>query len=354
MSNLLIICKVQFGYHTDIYKWCEYLRDDYKITVLTLNDGREKVTLDGVRNIYVPNAWTRTFRGALFILFSLAHLLFFKGLVIICYFNECILFKRVFPWKRMLLDIRTLDVSVDAKQREKNDDILKRCVEKYDFVTCISKGVREKIGIPNNKSAILPLGADSVCVGNKKFDSPYLLYVGTLYNRHVEKTIDGFAMALNQLGKDYDVEYEIIGTGLGDEFEILKARVAQYGLEERVHLRGYVRHDKLSPFFEKCNVGISFVPLTDYYECQPPTKTFEYALSGMYVIATATDSNKEIINANNGCLIQDTADAFCKAIVGLSEINPDSSIIRESVAAFRWERIINEVMKPILLNYQNT
>lgn len=45
MNRLLIICKAQFGYHTDVYKWCEHLKDDYDITVLTFNDGREKSPL---------------------------------------------------------------------------------------------------------------------------------------------------------------------------------------------------------------------------------------------------------------------------------------------------------------------
>lgn len=38
-----------------------------------------------------------------------------------------------------------------------------------------------------------------------------------------------------------------------------------------------------------------YVPITDYYEYQPPTKTFEYVLSGLLCLATATSSNKEVI-----------------------------------------------------------
>lgn len=351
MNRLLIICKAQFGYHTDVYKWCEHLKDDYDITVLTFNDGREKISLDGVRNIYVPNAGTRTLRGVLFMLYSFTVLLFFKGLVIICHFNECLWLKFLLPWKRMILDIRTLDVSEDASQRKSNDSVLKKCIEKYDFITCISPGVCDRIGVPKEKSAILPLGADSVCTTRKSFDKPRLLYVGTFYNRNMEKTIDGFAMALERLGKDCDIEYDIIGVGLGDELDVLKERVTRYGLEDKVHLHGYVRHDRLAPFFEKCNVGVSFVPMTDYYEYQPPTKTFEYALSGMYVIATSTYSNREIVNKYNGCLIQDSPEAFCDAVVGLSSISPDSDRIRETVSRFRWERIVNDILKTILLNF---
>lgn len=351
MKRLLIICKVQFGYHTDIYKWCEYLRDEYDITVLTLDDGKEKVRLGGVRNVYAPNGRTRTLRGILFMLYSLAWLLFFKGIVLVCHFNECIHFKTLLPWKRMILDIRTLDVSKDEALRKKNDSLLEKCVLKYDFVTCISEGVRSRLALSESKSAILPLGAETVCVGAKSFDSVRLLYVGTLDNRHVETTIDGFAMALDRMGRDFDIEYDVVGTGLGDEEEVLRSHVARYGLEDKVHLHGYVRHDCLGPFFEKCNVGVSFVPITEYYEYQPPTKTFEYALSGLYVIATDTYSNREVITPDNGCLIQDTAEDFCRAVTSLDSIHPDSDKIRESLDVFRWEKIVNGIMKPILLNF---
>ena len=33
-SKIVIINKTQFGYHTDYYKYCEYLKDDYDITFL--------------------------------------------------------------------------------------------------------------------------------------------------------------------------------------------------------------------------------------------------------------------------------------------------------------------------------
>lgn len=351
-KSLLIVCKEQFGYLTDVYKWCEYLRDEYDITMLTLNDGAEKIRLDGIRNIYVPNGGTRLLRGLLFMLYSFASILVFKGLIVVCHFDGCIYFKTIFPNKRMLLDIRTLDVSDNEAVRKKNDSFLRKCVSKYDFVTCISEGVRSSLGLSKDKSAILPLGAEIVCNGAKSFDSLHLLYVGTLYNRHIETTIDGFSMALDKLGHDFDIEYDILGTGLGDEENILNSHIARYGLEDKVHLHGYVRHDCLNPFFEKCNVGVSFVPITEYYENQPPTKTFEYALSGLYVIATDTYSNREVITPDNGCLIQDSAEDFCRAITNLVSIHPDSNKIRKSLDAFRWEAIVDGIMKPILLDFQ--
>lgn len=40
--------------------------------------------------------------------------------------------------------------------------------------------------------------------------------------------------------------------------------------------------------------------MTEYYDSQPPTKTFEYALSGLYVLATKTRENEKVITNDNG------------------------------------------------------
>ncbi len=349
--ELLIVCKNQFGYHTDVFKWCEHLKSEYAITTLTFDDGGERVYMQNVRNIYVPNAGNRVLRGIFFMIYSTFVALCFRGTILVCFFAECILLKRLRPYKRMILDIRTLDVSEEAENRRKQDFALKRCVQLYDFVTCISEGVRKKIDVPRSKSAILPLGADIVYSGEKKFNEIRLLYVGTLYNRNIEKTVEGLAIAMRRMDANASIEYDIIGTGLGNELDILKSEVEKYGLSQRVHIHGYVRHDLLVPFFEKCNVGVSFVPITDYYEYQPPTKTYEYALSGLYVIATDTFANRGIINSENGCLIQDTPSAFAEAILSLHLQNKESNRIRNSVGRFQWRKIVDEIMKPILASY---
>ena len=74
-------------------------------------------------------------------------------------------------------------------------------------------------------------------------------------------------------------------------------------LENVCTTHGRIDYYKLKPFFDKCNVGVSYIPIRDYYQYQPPTKTFEYGLSGLVTIATETKSNQEVINNCNGILI---------------------------------------------------
>lgn len=351
MQKILIISRGQFGYHTDVYKWCENLRDEFEVELITF-DGRAKVDMDGVKVHYVSNSGNRTFRGVRYVLTCLWHILLFKGIIFVCYFKECRILKWCFPWKKMFLDIRTLNVSSNEEIRKKEDALIKKATDIYDYVTIISEGTRNKLSLDENKSAILPLGADIVSTNSKDFGSIRMIYVGTLFNRDVHKTIKGLDMALKR-NKSLDIHYDIIGNSPGNEFEELKQIVKECKLEEYVTLHGYIQHSQLKDFFDKCNVGVSFVPMTEYYEHQPATKSFEYILSGLYTIATSTYCNKEIITPKNGILIEDTPESFAKAIENIANnvSKLDSNIIRNSLLEYKWENLVNKYLKPLLKNY---
>lgn len=347
-NKILIICKDQFGYHTDIYKWCEFLRDEYDVEAITFS-GKPKVSMDNVKVHYVSKNGSRTIRGIRYVLTCLWHLMFFKGIILVSYFKECRVLKWCFRKKTMILDIRTLDVNRDKKTREREDTLLIKATKLFDFVTIISEGIRTKIGLSKEKSAVLPLGADIVSTEEKKFNSIRMMYVGTLYNREVHKTLEGLAIALKK-NKTLDILYDVIGDSHGNELTELKKLVKEYHLEKYVTLHGYIQHSQLKSLFDKCNVGVSFVPMTDYYEYQPVTKSFEYILSGLFTLATKTYCNKEIITNENGYLIDDTPESVASGIEYIMN-NKDlfnSTIIRNSLLNYQWENIVNEYLKPIL------
>jgi glycosyltransferase involved in cell wall biosynthesis len=351
MKKILIISREQFGYHTDVFKWCEYLRDEYNVEVITF-DGKPKVMLENVKVHYVSNSGNRTIRGLRYVLTCLWHILFFNGIILVCYFKECRILKRCFPWKKMLLDIRTLNVDSNEEIRKKEDALIKKATEQYDFVTIISDGTRKKIALSKVKSAILPLGADVVSTVDKNFDSIRMLYVGTLFNRDIHKTIQGLAIAIKN-NNSLKIHYDIIGNSPGGELLELQKLVKECGIEGYVTFHGYIQHSRLKDFFDKCNVGISFVPMTEFYEYQPVTKSFEYILSGLYTIGTATYCNKEIITDENGILINDTPESFAESIEyilqHISEL--DSKIIRNTLLDYQWQNVVNNYLKPVLLRY---
>ena len=119
MNKLLIICKPQFGYLTDSYKWCQYLQSEYEITYLCMDASREKVKSDNINVVYVSGRGIRLLRGIRYLLCCIWNLLFFKGKIIVVYFDGCAIFKYLFPSKCMLLDVRTLSVVKDENVRNR-------------------------------------------------------------------------------------------------------------------------------------------------------------------------------------------------------------------------------------------
>jgi len=74
-------------------------------------------------------------------------------------------------------------------------------------------------------------------------------------------------------------------------------------------------------------------------------------LSGMPVIATNTYENRQIVNENNGILIQDSALDFYNGLIGIynKKESFNSNHIIKSVESYTWAKIVNSNLKPFLL-----
>src|SRR5690606_31743303 len=110
------------------------------------------------------------------------------------------------------------------------------------------------------------------------------------------------------------MRFDVVGFGYNDEEDNLKRLVVELGLQDVVNFHGRMSHTDAQVFFDRSNIGISYVPLTSYYDHQPPTKTYEYILSGMPVVATETSENVKLINSVNGVLCKDTPDSFADGL----------------------------------------
>ena len=349
-KQLLIVHRAQFGYHTDVYKWCEYLRDEYKVSTITFDDGKPRVSIPGVKNHYVSCIRNRVIRGVCLIMCSIFRILFFKGVVIVCYFPKCQVLGRMFKNRRMAVDFRTMSVMQEESVRQKENAAMREAARIFPHVIAISEGVARQLLPDISGVSIVSLGADEVCTNDKSFDQIHLLYVGTFEYRHLEKTILGLKQAMDMSPSPLNITYDIVGDGHHGEAEEYRKLVSELGLEDVVRLHGYVQHKALKEYYERCNVGVSFVPLTEWFEYQPVTKTFEYALSGLYTIATCTYANSQVVTESNGILIEDTAEAFAYALLSIArrKNNISSDTIRMSMKDYTWESIINNQMRPAL------
>lgn len=347
-EKLLFVCPCQFGYLTDMYKWCKYLRQDYDITVLCFDTGMERQYLDDVDIHYVDYAGSFTVRGIRFVLSCLRHILLFNGIIFIEYFEKCEWLKRILPFKKMILDVRTLAVWGTQSDRDKYDKRIEAACKKFEVVSVVSEWVKLKLN-RKTQTFLLPLGADVISSSSKVIDGLRLLYVGTFDGRRIDKTIRAVAIFHHQ-HPDIPISYDIVGSGNHNEQEQYRRIVEELGLGNIVILHGRVPNTDLKHYFDKANIGVSFIPITDYFNIQPPTKTFEYTLSGLYTIATRTMANEAVLNSDCGHLIDDTEADFTNALnyVWTNRECIDSVAVRNAMSDYRWDKIVKQYMPAIL------
>ena len=345
MKHILLLDREQYGYHIDTLKYCDFLSLNYQVTLFCINNKLPKVKEKNINVEYSPYFRNEKIRTAMFLLLCIVKMIRLHGIVFIHYFPYCYILKILFPHKKMVLDIRTLSVSENLKQRQNFDNHLKHACSKFKYVSVISKGVADILGV--HDYFLLPLGAEHISSVQKKYQKLRLLYVGTFYNRHLEKTIEGLFLFLKNNPK-VDIKYQIIGFGEGED--VVKQSISQYKLNKNVEFLGRKQYSELKQYFDIANIGVSFVPITDYYNYQPPTKTFEYVLSGLYCIATKTEANKEVISDVNGVLINDTSGDFCNAleIVYQKRQYIREAAVRQSLDDYTWNNLLNKYFTPIL------
>lgn len=246
------------------------------------------------------------------------------------------------------LDVRTACVNPSPQVRRRLDRLLRFDAGRYEHLAVIAHGVAEHLEVDRRNPHIVPLGAVVMAPGKRRFDELRLLYVGTLESRNMDVTIEGLARFVESGG--HVGAYTIVGGGGGGEEERLRRRVSEAGLDDIVTLTGRLPHTELGPLFESHNCGVAYIPVTDYFDHQPPLKVFEYLLAGMPALATRTAANEAVVEERAGELIGDSAEDFARGLERIaSRLHTfDSDAIRDSAEEFRWDQVIERHLRPFL------
>lgn len=349
-KKILFVNHYQFGYHIDYFQYCKFLKNDFDITYICWDYRNVKIKEPGINILYIPRSGNKATRNLKFIFivlniirqqeFSLVFIHFFRGVSILAMLAR--------KNQAMHLDIRTGSISTKKISRLIYNNIVYIESKLFRSQSIISAGLRKKLRIRKD-AYILPLGALPSYNNTERLSALHLLYVGTFNNRHIEDTIIGLSIFIKE-NPQIEIHYTIVGSGLKKEIDVLQNRINQLSLQNFIDMPGYINHNELERYYIKCNVGVSYVPVKPYYEYQPATKTYEYLMAGMPVIATETYANKQIITDQNGVIIKDNPACFAQGIIQISknfysysEVN-----IRKSVEQFNWENIIKKMKGTIL------
>lgn len=352
MKKIVFISPDQFGYTVDYYNYCKYLKDFYQIIFICPDHGKEKMDMENVDVQYILN-YSSGFNFKIQFIVKACKIVnaIRPDLIYVNYFPLCGLIPVFLKAKETNIDIRTGTIDVNNIRRHFKNKLLKYETYMYKYVSIISEGLLSDLGIKKTKAAIVPLGADKPLepIVRKLFscNSFKLLYVGTFNRRNIEETIKGFALFLSKYKHIVNASYTIIGYGDFGEEQIVIDTISKLNLQEYVFFLGRKKYSELQEYFDSHDIGVSYVPIKDYFQHQPPTKTYEYIQNGMVCIATETVENAKIINKINGVLIRDNAQAFFEGLEYIytcrKRFIPDE--IMSQGENYTWKYIVNNKLK---------
>lgn len=348
MKKILLITHNQFGYQTDFYKYAQHLKKDFDVTYFCFDYGKEKVAENNIRVIYSNRQGSRIKRIFDFLLAlrknlkdNSYHLIILKHFPFSGFIN-------FFTKDRILLAIQTGGVTSNHLFNSIFNFVLRMDAKLFKKLIILSDDLRKHLKLDKNKSEIVPLGSDILSKKSYNYDELNLIYIGSLDNRNIDKTIIGVKEFLEN--NDTSLSYTLIGKGKDKEENKIRSLIEKYKLDRVVNFIGFVQYEELPRYIENCNVGVSFIPITSYFNEQPPTKTVEYLLSGLPTIATATKGNSKLINGENGVLIEDTSNGFSRGLEKISNRKFDNSKIRQEMENYKWENVVDLKLKPLINN----
>lgn len=350
MKSVLFLSQSQFGSLIDYYQYSIFLKEKYQINYVCWDYKRSKIEIEGVKVHYISRDGNIIKRNLRFIYtsykimkthsFDRAFIHYFRG----CSILSILMLKD----ENIFLDVRTASVAKSRLKRKLFNLTLRFESLFFKHISVVSQGVKTHLGL-RKKSKIIPLGANVVDTDFTRSEGIHLIYIGTLSNRNIHESIEGVALFLSQ-NINVPIRYTIIGTGDKESMAKIQSTIIRNNLNQIVHLVGYVNHDKLLNYLKHANVGVSYVPITEYYNFQPVTKTYEYLLAGLPVIATETFENKLIIKPYSGVLIKDNPASFCQGLNKLQNTieHFDKNKVKSELSDNKWENITSNLEEYLL------
>ncbi len=350
-KKILISLTSQFGAHTDTYMYCKYLdKSKYDIHYVGFDGADTRPEIEDIKIHHIQAHKNKILRYWIYLSkintlirkenFDILFLVDGQGSLLI---RLCNLFRK------SILDIRTGDVWMDKKKFSNYDFKIYLSSFFFKRITVISMNLASKMCLPVRKCHYLPLGGDPINLPNKTFETFNLFYIGIIYGRNIDQTIEGISI-FHKRNIEIPLKYHIVGYGTEADEKKLINDIERFHLSEIVTFHGKKNHEEAFGLFQQCNVGVVYIPITYGFTCQPTTKLYEYLLAGMPVISTNTLENKLAMTSEAGVLIDDNPDAFAQ---GLEEFwkqrdTYNSENIKKLYSESTWEYIVKHNLEPYL------
>ena len=219
------------------------------------------------------------------------------------------------------------------------------------------------LGIKNlNKAIVIPVGFDKDKFFRLKSGTraslqrklniprncPLIVYSGVIsLNRKLEVLI--YSMPIIS---EFNQHTKLLFIGAGKAEGKLRALAKSIDMDNSLIFTGFVPHEEVVNYLGVADIAISYVPINESYNYNPPLKTYEYLACGLPTIATRTISNQKIIKDGvNGILVKDTPECIAAAVIKLlsnSELRDYlSQNARSSITKFDYKYLTSEFLIPM-------
>lgn len=256
----------------------------------------------------------------------------------------------------IILSKKKKDIVIDIRSSSIKPTKITRTIENYligiemkSFLrrTVISPSVASIIGI-NRDFIELPLGAPSRFLDinrpNNDISKLRYVYIGTLRQRNIHIFASAFAkfVSLNNILWEFD----IYGSGNDDDIKLIEIVTEN---NTSINYKGYLDRENFPGVLQNTDIAVSYIPLTEYFNHQPPTKTYEYMMAGVPVLGTRTAANMEIIKNDSGWLCGDDEKSIMDSLEMILKEGGRKYIDRSRMEYSTWEYIFNNIYRKEVL-----
>lgn len=354
-KRICFVSSTQWGYLVDLVKHAEYFcNKEYDVRVICLDQGRLKhdIFFNGLEVEYIQAKNNFKFFRLLFFSILSCFKIYREGKVVF-YYHPFVFLSSVigFNGSRFFMDVRTGSVSHSNLKRRLSNSILKFNSFFFKNILVIDEGLARYLKL--NSFSVVPLGADtSRVLGNshicyRKEDKKVFLYIGTLSGRRLDEFIKGLSMYMQKY-QDFNLIFNVVGDGLGQELQDLKSLVSRLGMSECVNFLGRLPHQESMNYITEADYGVAYVPVIDCYQYQPPTKIYEYGMAGLPILATKTFANISLMSDDVGVLVNDTPSSVCEGVREIIRKTFYSEVIMQSFASYTWEASSADLERALL------
>lgn len=321
-SKILIVGLNQLP-HRYLYNQCEYLADRFDITVISPYEGLEKKASSRFKTVYldmgVPNSGIKllkklqTFSRIFRIISGVRRHARDNVYDLVYVWDQTWAFAiKLFlgPKYKFVMQMFAPGVT-PSRARNKLHDLqvaFNVCFFRHMFMG--SERLMQVFNVPPAKAYVTGVGIEAIEYQDRVFESLDLVYLGALSNRYVHESVEGFARFYQSNQGRIPMSYKIIGGGVPEAVQKVKASIAAAGPEVPVQYLGRLDDADLISVFRTSNIGVVYNRVTPYYTNNTSTKLYEYLLSGLPVIAVKNNSLLGVVTPANGVLIEDSPAGF--------------------------------------------